>query len=226
MQIAAGRGHNRERHSLVCEVPFAVILQQGIARRARPLVYALTLGGIGNAVPLYKQETVTDVLARGLFIIFGQLSIVNYQLYIIHAIGDDADALGVNGDVATEETTIGTDRGAGGGVRVIELVVLQAEVSVAGGGALQDTCAESAYQEEVAAIRAVVIACQGGYVAVVGVGVDGHVREDESGLGCQFGVGVDNVTFARFDGLGGNKEHLYGLVIQLLCITENEDAVV
>ena len=224
------------RKALLCGVPFAV-LRRGIARRVEHyttyLVYTLALGGVGNAVAAYVKDAVADVLAGGGGIVL-QLTVIHSSLFIDRylqlgyrfAIGDDADARGVNGYVAAEETTVGTDGGAGGDVRVIYLIVPQAEVSVAGGGALQDTCAERTYQIQVAAIRAVVIACQGGYVAVVGVGIDSYVREDEGGLLCQFCVGIDDITFACFEGLRGSEIHLYRLVIQLLRITELEDAVV
>ena len=94
------------------------------------LVNTLTLGGVGDAVALDVEDAVIDVLAGGGV---GRVSAYNLQLGYRFPFGDDADTGGVNGDVTTEETTVGTDRGAGGGVRVIELVVLQAEVGVAGG---------------------------------------------------------------------------------------------
>ncbi len=82
------------------------------------LIYTLALGGVGNAVALYKQETVTEVLAGGgvgrvrLVGPVGRGSAYNLQLGYRFAIGDAADAGGVNGYITTEETTVSTDRGA------------------------------------------------------------------------------------------------------------------
>ena len=172
------------------------------------------LGGIGLAVALDVEDTVVDELA-------GRLQILNVVFFAVHNLqfGDrfafhhDADTLrgcrliiviaflNHAAYAAAEEASVRTDGGAGRGVRAVNHVVLQTEVGVSAGIVVQRACAERAYHADTAATRIVVVACEGGYVAIVGIGVDGHVREDERGLLRQFGVGIDDITLSRLEGL-------------------------
>ena len=67
----------------------------------------------------------------------------------------------------------------------------------------------AAHQVEV--IRPVIVACQCGDVARIGIRIDGYIRKYERCFECQFGVGIYDIAFSRLDGLCGSK-------IDLCCI--------
>ena len=82
------------------------------------LVNTLALGGVGDAVALDKQETVTEVLAGGgvgrvrLVGPVGRGSAYNLQLGYRFPFGDDADTGGINGYVTTEYGTVSAHKRA------------------------------------------------------------------------------------------------------------------